>query len=183
MLFSTIGLCAIIQLVFSLVASPPPAAADQFFRRSRPHRTIDDGCASFTAKTSCLTGTGECTWHPQSGCVSATVMVQTIDLVSLHGDKGDKNNGDDEVSLRVSRKLKTPATPRPTSPTNNPTTRSPTNKPKSEPSVSRFHASFQFFICLSCIDLNLLPILIHRHPSQHRQRQRRGRPLPNPRRR
>ena len=129
MMHSTIGWCAVFLLLLKLGTSPPPAAADQSFRGSRLYRTMDDGCASFTAKSSCLTGTGECTWYPQNGCVSARAMTRTTDRVILHGDEGDKNKGDDEASLRVSRKLKTPTTPRPTSPTNKSTTRSPTNKP------------------------------------------------------
>jgi hypothetical protein len=170
MLFSTIGRCAAIQLVLLLPSRPPPAAADQSFRGNRRHGTIDDGCVSFTAKSACLTGTGECTWHPQNGCVSATAMAQSTERVSLSGDEGDKNKDGDEASLSVSRILQN------IPPTQNPTTQSPTSKPTSTPSVSRYSASCQFFVCLSRIDVKFVPLLIHGHPSQHRHGQRRGRP-------
>jgi hypothetical protein len=161
MLFSTIGRCAVIQL-FSLVASSPPTAADQFFRGSGRHHTVD-GCTSFTEKSSCLAGTAGCTWHPQDGCVSASSTTETSERVFLTGGE-EKNNGDDEASLRVSRKLQqVKPTPKPRNkPTTRipTTTRSPTNKPTSRKPVSRFRASFQFFIRLFCTDLTLVPLLI-----------------------
>ena len=73
MALSTIGRCAIIQLLLSLGTSPPPAAANQSFRGSIRHHT--NGCAYFTTRSSCPTGTGECTWHPQNGCTSAMATV------------------------------------------------------------------------------------------------------------
>ena len=138
MLFSTIGRCAVIQQVFSLVASPPPTAANQFYRGSSRHHTVD-GCTSFTEKISCLTGTGGCTWHPQNGCVSATSKTETSERAFLTGG-GEENSGDDEArTMKVSRNLqgttrsptRKPTTRSPTTriPTRNPTTRRPTSKP------------------------------------------------------
>ena len=132
MLFSTIGRCAVIQLVFSLVASTPPTAADQFFRGSRLHHTVD-GCTSFTEKSSCLAGTAGCTWHPQDGCVSASSTTETSERVFLTGGE-EKNNGDDEASLRVSRKLQNVKATR--KPTSNPTTRTPSSKPTAKVRLS-----------------------------------------------
>jgi hypothetical protein len=138
MLFSTIGRCAVIQLVFSLVASPPPTAANQFYRGSSRHHTVD-GCTSFTEKISCLTGTGGCTWHPLNGCVSATSTTESSERGLLTGGE-EENSGDDEArTVKVSRNLQVltrsptskPTTRRPTTrkPTRNPTTRRPTSKP------------------------------------------------------
>ena len=152
---STIGRCAaVIQpLFFSLVASPPPAAADQSFRGSIPHPPID-GCASFTTRTSCLAGTGECTWHPlMNGCVSATATATATAQTNLKGNE-EKSNGDDEAKLKASRDLQqkkatpAPTTMKPTAPTQSPTTPSPTNKPTTRIPVSRFRLSVHFVICL-----------------------------------
>ncbi|KAL3793013.1 hypothetical protein ACHAW5_003808 [Stephanodiscus triporus] len=127
----TIGRCAaVIQpLFFSLVASPPPAAADQYFRGSIPYPPID-GCASFTTRTSCLAGAGECTWHPlMNGCVSATA---TATAQTNLKENEEETNGDGETKLKASRDLQKatskPTTMTPTAPTQSPTTRSPTTQ-------------------------------------------------------
>ena len=158
MLFSTIGRCAVILLVFSLVASPPPTAANQFYRGSSRHHTVN-GCTSFTEKISCLTGTGGCTWHPQNGCVYATSKTETSERAFLTGGEAE-NSGDDEArTMKVSRNLqgttrsptRKPTTRKPTttrSPTSKPTTRSPTSKPTTRSPVSRSSASCQFCVCL-----------------------------------
>ncbi len=158
MMPSTIGRCAVFLLLLKLGTSPPPAAADQSFRGSRRHRTMDDDCASCTAKSSCLTGTGECTWHPQNGCVSATSTTETSERVFLTGGEEENSGKDEARTMKVSRKLQG-STRRPTSkpttrspttrkPTSNPTTRqpttskpTPTSKPTTRSPVSRSSAS------------------------------------------
>lgn len=175
MMRSTIGRCAVFLLLLKLGTSPPPAAADQSFRGSRRHRTMDDDCASFTAKISCLAGTGECIWHPQNGCVSATSTTETSERVFLTGGEVE-NSGDDEArTMKVSRKLQGSTrlpTSKPTtrSPTK-PTTRQPTSKPtpKSKP-TTRSPVSLQCFVVIICLPYShrsktCSTLLIHRHPN------------------
>ena len=168
MMISTIGRCAVIQLLFSLVASPPPAAADQSFRGSSRHHTID-GCAPFTTKTSCLLGTGDCTWHPQNGCVSATTTVKKNGWVHQKENEED-SNGDGEAKLKASRNLQkvpktaSPTTKKPTTlpttvpnpqPTPDPTTATPTSEPTNPPTgepTSEVVSDIMFFFILNlCI--------------------------------
>jgi hypothetical protein len=144
MFLSIIGRHAVILV--SLVASPPIAVADQFFRGSSRHSAIN-GCASFTTENSCVTGGGGCAWHPNVGCASSLAL--------------GVNSGDDEGGMRASRNLqatsrptRSPTTRRPKNspitrhPTNLPTTRRPTNTPTSKPSVSRFCALYSTFMSL-----------------------------------
>ena len=129
-ILSTIGRHAVLQLIVSMGASPPLAAADQLFRGSR-HRNID-GCVSFTTKSSCLTGTVGCAWHPHDGCASSMETVQTTDMPHRLEHEG-VSNGDYESRLKMSRELQ------------NIKTRKPTRKPI----VSGLYASFQLFLCCS----------------------------------
>ena len=170
MALSTIGRCAAIQLLLLLGTSPPPTAANQPFRGSIRHHT--NGCAYFTTRNSCPTGTGECTWHPQNGCASATATVQMTEarMKSRHL----------QTTAKPTRKLTNkPTTRMPTSkpttrkPTNKPTTtRMPTNKPTTQNPVRRFRVSF-LILYLSRSHRPIVPLPIHRHPSRHRQSQRR----------
>ena len=159
MALSTIGRCATIQLLLSLGTSSPPAAADHSFLGSIRHHTID-GCAHFTTRSSCPTGTGACTWHPQDGCASGTATAQMTEART-------KESRNLQTTARPTRKPKyKPPTRKPT------TTRKPTNKPTTRSPVSCFRVSLQFFICLAHIDLTCSTTDI-RHPSRHRQCQRR----------
>jgi hypothetical protein len=164
-MLSTIGWYAVIQVLISLpVVSPLRDAADQSFRKSSRHQTIND-CAAFDTKGSCLGGAGECIWHPKDGCISAKTMAHMSDRISQIGEE-EENKGDDEARLKVSRVLQTtrkPSTRKPTSPTNSPTriptrrptnsptTRSPTSRPTSRSPVSHFFCTsfFSFFRLLS----------------------------------
>ncbi len=137
MMHSTMERCAVFLLLLKLGTSPPPAVADQSFRGSRRHRTTDDGCASFTAKSSCLTGTGECTWHPQNGCVLASSTTETSERVFLTGGEEENSGYDEGRTMKVSRKL--PGSTR--LPTSKPTSRRPTSKPTTKSPVSRSSAS------------------------------------------